>query len=180
MKKVALSLIILSLMFYFGACSKKEAPKTEPVKAQQSVQKVEEKKPVAERPTLTEEEIFQNKSIEQLNKDQVLKRINFDFDKYDIREDAKSILQTNANWMLRYKTTEILIEGHCDERGTDEYNIALGEKRADSAKKYMTSLGISDKRIRIISYGKNKPLVTGHDEDSFAQNRRGEFIIVKK
>jgi peptidoglycan-associated lipoprotein len=182
MKKIAYFILIGGLLFSLTMCGKTAAPKTEPTKKQDSkaAEKVEEKKTVVERQTLTEEEIFQQKTIEQLNKDQVLKRINFDFDKYEIRSDMRFVLQSNADWLLKFKTVELLIEGHCDERGTDEYNIALGEKRAAGTKTYLVSLGISANRIRIISYGKNKPLVNGHDEDSYFMNRRCEFVIVHK
>jgi peptidoglycan-associated lipoprotein len=109
-----------------------------------------------------------------------MKKINFDFDKYQVREDMKPILQDNANWMLKFSTVQVLIEGHCDERGTIEYNIALGEKRAEAAKNYLASLGVNAAKLKIVSYGKSKPLVQGMDEASYFQNRRAEFIITKK
>jgi len=158
-----------------GKKAAKVAPVQEPV-----VEKVEEPTTQVERPVLSEEEIYQQKSLEELNKDQILKRINFDFDKYTVREDMKAILQANANWLLKFASVEVLIEGHCDERGTIEYNIALGEKRAEAAKNYLVSLGMKAAKIKIISYGKNKPLVQGEDEDSYFQNRRAEFVITKK
>jgi peptidoglycan-associated lipoprotein len=133
-----------------------------------------------EKPVLSEEELFQQKSLEELNKDQILRRINFDFDKYTIRDDMKSIIQANANWLLKFPSVEVLIEGHCDERGTIEYNIALGEKRAEAAKNYLVSLGMNPAKIKIISYGKSKPLVQGVDEETYFQNRRAEFVITKK
>ena len=178
MKKCLLILVALSLILMFNACGKKAAkvaPVQEPV-----VERVEEPTTQVERPVLSEEEIFQQKSLEELNKDQILKRINFDFDKYTVREDMKALLQANANWLLKFATVEVLVEGHCDERGTIEYNIALGEKRAEAAKNYLVSLGMKAAKIKIISYGKNKPLVQGEDEASYFQNRRAEFIITKK
>jgi peptidoglycan-associated lipoprotein len=178
MKKCLLVLMALSLILMFNACGKKAAkvaPVQEPV-----VEKVEEPVAQVEKPVLSEEEIFQQKSLEELNKDQILKRINFDFDKYDIREDMKAVLQANANWLLKFPTVEVLVEGHCDERGTIEYNIALGEKRAEAAKNYLASLGLNAAKIKIISYGKSKPLVQGEDEASYFQNRRDEFVITKK
>ncbi|MCJ7523695.1 MAG: peptidoglycan-associated lipoprotein Pal [Candidatus Aminicenantes bacterium] len=178
MKKCLLILVALSLILMFNACGKKAAkvaPVQEPV-----VEKVEEPTTQVERPVLSEEEIYQQKSLEELNKDQILKRINFDFDKYTVREDMKAIIQANANWLLKFASVEVLIEGHCDERGTIEYNIALGEKRAEAAKNYLVSLGMKAAKIKIISYGKNKQLVQGEDEDSYFQNRRAEFVITKK
>jgi len=170
--------VMLSLVFFFTGCAKK-TPKVEP-KPAPVVEKVEEQAPKMEKPALSEEEIFQQKSIEELNKDGNLKRINFDFNKYVIREDMKPILQNNADWILKHSTIELLIEGHCDERGTVEYNIALGEKRAESAKNYVVSLGASANKIKTVSYGKSKPLVQGVDEATWFQNRRAEFVITKK
>ena len=92
----------------------------------------------------------------------------------------KPILQSNSEWLLRQGTVNISIEGHCDERGTVEYNMALGERRASAAKKYLVSLGVSAERVAIVSYGKSKTVVKGMDEASHYQNRRDEFIITKK
>jgi peptidoglycan-associated lipoprotein len=178
MKKVYVLFVVLSLVLLFNACGKKAA-KVAPAQAP-VVEKVEEPVTQVEKPVLSEEEIFQQKTIEDLNKDQILKKINFDFDKYQVREDMKPILQDNANWILKFPTVQILIEGHCDERGTIEYNIALGEKRAEAAKNYIASLGVNAAKIKIVSYGKSKPLVQGVDEASYFQNRRAEFVITKK
>jgi len=177
MKKLGVLFVVLSLVILFNACGKKAA-KVAPVKP--VVEKVEEPVTQVEKPVLSEEEIFQQKTIEDLNKDQILKKINFDFDKYQIREDMKPILQDDANWMLKYPSVNVLIEGHCDERGTIEYNIALGEKRAEAAKNYLASLGVNAANIKIVSYGKSKPLVQGVDEATYFQNRRDEFVITKK
>ena len=84
------------------------------------------------KPALSEEELFMAKSLDQINKEKPLAMINFDYDKFDVREDAKSVLESNAAWMKKWRTAKILIEGHCDERGTEDYNLALGEKRAKS------------------------------------------------
>ena len=178
MKKWLLVLVVLSLVLMFNACGKKAA-KVEPVQGP-VVEKVEEPVAQVERPVLSEEELFQQKSLEELNKDQVLKKINFDFDMYTIREDMKPVMQANADWLLKFASVEVLVEGHCDERGTIEYNIALGEKRAEAAKNYLASLGVNAAKIKIVSYGKSKPLVQGVDEATYFQNRRAEFVITKK
>jgi len=177
MKKFLFVLLTLSLILMFTACGKK-AVKVAP--AQEPVEKVEEPVTQVEKPMLSEEEIFQQKTIEDLNKDQIMKKINFDFDKYEVREDMKPILQANADWMLKFPTVNVLVEGHCDERGTIEYNIALGEKRAEAAKNYLASLGVKAANIKIVSYGKSKPLVNGVDEATYFENRRAEFVITKK
>jgi peptidoglycan-associated lipoprotein len=178
MKKWLLVVVALSLVLMFNACGKKAA-KVEPVQGP-VVEKVEEPVAQVERPVLSEEELFQQKSLEALNKDQVLKKINFDFDMYTIREDMKPIMQANADWLLKFASVEVLVEGHCDERGTIEYNIALGEKRAEAARNYLISLGLNAAKVKIISYGKSKPLVQGVDEATYFQNRRAEFVITKK
>ena len=104
-----------------------------------------------------------------------LKDIYFDFDKYDIRPNDAKVLDTNAAWL---KTNEnlVLIEGHCDERGTNEYNLALGERRAKSTMNYLVSQGVQASRITIISYGKERPVCTEHTEDCWAKNRRSHFL----
>jgi peptidoglycan-associated lipoprotein len=110
----------------------------------------------------------------------LLKDIHFDFDKYDIRPGDVDILKGNATLLMKNPTFKIQIEGHCDERGTTEYNLALGERRATSAKKYLVSLGLSADRISTISYGKEKPLDPGHNEEAWATNRRAHFIVLSK
>jgi len=110
----------------------------------------------------------------------LLKDIHFDFDKYGIRPEDAEILKGNTALLMKHPTVKIQIEGHCDERGTNEYNLALGERRANSAKKYLTSLGMPADRISTISYGEEKPLDLGHNEEAWAKNRRGHFIVLSK
>ena len=111
----------------------------------------------------------------------LLKDIRFDFDRYDVRPEDTTIIKENAAVLTaKLPKAKIQIEGHCDERGTIEYNLALGERRANSAKKYLISLGISENRISTISYGEEKPLDPGHTEEAWAKNRRAHFIIVSK
>lgn len=105
-----------------------------------------------------------------------LRRIHFDFDQFDLTPQAIRNLELNAEVLRAYPDANILIEGHCDERGTVEYNLALGDKRARAAKAYLVSLGIAAQRISTISFGKERPLDHGHNESAWAQNRRAEFI----
>jgi peptidoglycan-associated lipoprotein len=104
--------------------------------------------------------------------------ISFDYDKYNLRPEAQEILKAGAPAYLKYKDFKLVVEGHCDERGTAEYNLALGEKRATEAANYLTDLGIDKERIKTISYGKEMPLDNGHDEEAWAKNRRAQFVIV--
>lgn len=109
----------------------------------------------------------------------LLKDIRFDFDRYDVRSEDTAILKQNAAVLTtKLPKAKIQIEGHCDERGTVEYNLALGERRASSAKKYLISLGISADRISTISYGEERPLDPGHTEEAWAKNRRAHFVIL--
>jgi peptidoglycan-associated lipoprotein len=106
-----------------------------------------------------------------------LKDINFDFDKSEIRELDKAKLQAIADFMKAFPQAKLTIEGNCDERGTVEYNLALGERRAHAAQSYLVSLGVSEARLSSISYGKEKPKVAGHDNESWLANRRDEFKL---
>ncbi|TNF50666.1 MAG: peptidoglycan-associated lipoprotein Pal [Deltaproteobacteria bacterium] len=108
-----------------------------------------------------------------------MERINFDFDQFTLSAEARSILGNNAKYLQANSGTNVVIEGHCDERGSDEYNLALGESRALAAKNYLVSLGISAKRLSVISYGEEKPLSKGTGESVWAQNRRAEFKAIK-
>jgi peptidoglycan-associated lipoprotein len=110
----------------------------------------------------------------------LLKSIHFDFDKYDIRPGDVEILKGNSALLKKFSNVKIQIEGHCDERGTNEYNLALGERRANSTKKYLTSLGITADRVSTISYGEEKPMDPAHSEESWTKNRRANFLITAK
>ncbi|MFH0871738.1 MAG: peptidoglycan-associated lipoprotein Pal [bacterium] len=101
----------------------------------------------------------------------------FAFNEFLLSEEAQGILQKDAEWLRSHPSARILIEGHCDERGTVEYNLALGERRAQTAKDYLVNLGVSSDRSSIISYGKEKPFALGHDEEAWAQNRRAHFLL---
>jgi peptidoglycan-associated lipoprotein len=104
-------------------------------------------------------------------------RVFFDFDKSDLKPEARRTIERWAAWLKQYPNTTVTIEGHCDERGTREYNIALGERRASSAKNFLTSLGIDARRVATISYGKERPAVVGSNEAAWSQNRRGVMVV---
>jgi peptidoglycan-associated lipoprotein len=109
-----------------------------------------------------------------------LNAIYFDYNKYDLRAGDKEILKSNAEYLLKNKKVNIIVQGNCDERGSDAYNLDLGAKRAQEAKKYLVSQGVDNKRIKTISYGKKRPIDKGHDEDAWAKNRRDDFVVSKK
>ena len=110
----------------------------------------------------------------------MLKDIHFEFDRYDIRPQDAAVLKENAALLRKYPTYKVQIEGHCDERGPSEYNLALGERRANSTKKYLMSLGVAGTRISTISYGEERPLDPGHNEDAWAKNRRAHTVVLSK
>ena len=106
-----------------------------------------------------------------------MKPIYFDFDKSVLRPEAKAILRKKAEWLIANNKFSIVIEGHCDERGTNEYNLALGERRAVEAKNFIVSMGVSIDRVSTISYGEEKPADSGHNEKAWAKNRRDDFRV---
>jgi peptidoglycan-associated lipoprotein len=108
-----------------------------------------------------------------------LKPVYFDFDKSFIRNDAKSIMKANADWLKANPKVKIKVAGNCDDRGTKEYNQALGQRRSAGAKKYLVDMGVSSKRISLISYGKEKPICSEQNEECWQKNRRDDFIVVK-
>ena len=105
-------------------------------------------------------------------------RVFYDFDKFNLKPEARKTLERQANWLKKYPNIRVLVAGNCDERGTREYNLALGERRANSAKTYLVSLGIGADRIRTISYGKERPTALGSNEAAWAQNRNAITSVV--
>ena len=108
-----------------------------------------------------------------------LKDVFFEFDRYDLTSDARTTLRANADWLKSNSSTRVEIEGHCDERGTNEYNLALGAKRAQAAREFLSTLGIPADRLSTISYGEEIPVCREHSESCWQQNRRARFVIVQ-
>ncbi|MBI5379234.1 MAG: peptidoglycan-associated lipoprotein Pal [Nitrospirae bacterium] len=123
---------------------------------------------------------LEGERIAKVMEEPALKDIYFDYDKSDIRGDAKAVLRENAAWLKQNPKALIQIEGHCDERGTNEYNMALGDRRARATKDYLSRLGISGKRIATVSFGEEKPVCTQQSEACWAKNRRAHFVQVAK
>jgi peptidoglycan-associated lipoprotein len=131
-------------------------------------------------PAPTEEEIFARMSLAELNAKKPLDDINFEYDKADLTDRARAGLQKNAGWLGKWTSTKILIEGHADSRGTNEYNLALGERRAAAVRDYLVTLGVPAARMSIVSKGEEQPLCTEEAEPCWAQNRRAHFEITAK
>ena len=129
---------------------------------------------------LTEEELFQRKTLDQLNSENPLAVVAFDYDSASVRDDQRGILQKNADWMRRWTTTRVSVEGHADQRGTNEYNLALGDRRARAVADYLVSLGITADRMVVVSKGEESPLCSEETEGCFARNRRGQFVVTAK
>ena len=140
-------------------------------------------KPVSEPvpvPPMPPEDTIGSKSLDDLNRDSPLRPLFFELDSSDVSSAGQQVLQANAAVLKKYPTMQVTIEGHCDERGTAEYNLALGERRALAAKNYLVSLGIAADKVKTVSYGKEFPFDPGHDESAWSNNRRAHFVITAK
>ena len=192
MKRSLVIVLGLVLLVLVSGCAKKRAaapapaPAPPPTAAAPPVRsappapptRVEESLPVPPQP-LSEDNVA-NRSLEDLNRDSPLKPAFFVLDSADLDDTGRAIVTTNADILKKYSSWQITIEGHCDERGTAEYNLALGERRAVAVKTYLVGLGISPDRLRTVSYGKEFPFDPGHTEDSWSKNRRAHFVITSK
>ncbi|MRR33434.1 peptidoglycan-associated lipoprotein Pal [bacterium] len=175
-------LVLCCGAFAVAGCAKKETVKKDETPAPPAAATTETAQPapvpapvpVAQEPVVKEEVV--KSTGEAL---QPFETIYFDLDSYVLRQDARDILAKNAQWMLKNPAEKVRLEGNCDERGSDEYNLALGEKRAKAALSYLLTLGVNQASVSTISYGKEKPVDPGHDEAAWAKNRRVDFVIVK-
>jgi peptidoglycan-associated lipoprotein len=129
---------------------------------------------------LTEEERFARMTLAELNDSRPLEDVYFEYDKSDLSDPARASLQKNAEWLKRWSSTRITVEGHADSRGTNEYNLALGERRANAARDYLVTLGVPAARISTVSKGEEEPACREDAESCWSQNRRGHFIITAK
>jgi peptidoglycan-associated lipoprotein len=162
--------IVGSLALVLGACSKKQTVKPMQEPAVEEVQKTPPP------PVEVDESATKTKEVPEM-KMPVLEDVFFDFDKSDLRTDAQRTLEANAKQLKDASSATITIEGHCDERGTNAYNMALGERRANATRDYLKSLGVDASRIKTISYGEERPFDPGHNESAWAKNRRAHFVI---
>jgi len=186
-RTLLLSVLALLAVVLGLACKstpKAEAPVTQPPAFEskpQPAEKVDETAGFKEAAPRDESVAESPSSLaEKLNTQGVLRPVFYDFDKYDLQAGATKTLADNAARIKEYAQFKVRIEGHCDERGTVEYNLALGEKRARASRDYLTSIGVPASRLTIISFGKERPADPGHSESAWAKNRRAEFLFLAK
>ena len=191
MKRNANALVVVAILLtvFVGACNKKTPPvvrpmppvttaSTAPTTPPRPPDPITEPMPMPPEPL--KDDSLTSKSLDDLNRDSPLKPVFYDLDSSDVNAGGQQILQANAAVLKRYPAWQITIEGHCDERGTAEYNLALGERRALAAKTYLVSLGIAADKVRTVSYGKEFPFDAGHDDGAWSRNRRAHFVITAK
>ena len=191
MNKRAQSLMVMVVLLsvVVGACSKKTPPVARPMPPPMTGANTAPPapppppSPVAEPvpvPPMPMEDTIGSKSLDDLNRDSPLQPLFFGLDSSEVDAEGQLALQANAAVLKQFPTWQITIEGHCDERGTAEYNLALGERRALAARTYLVSLGIPADMVKTVSYGKEFPFDAGHDDAAWSKNRRAHFVITAK
>ncbi len=189
--------LLSSMLLFFGACAKKQIQLHEEIQDGPSLEAdyerqtrlEEERRKQLEDAQRLEERIKQEEAQqlreEQLKKQQdqitafTTEKIYFDYDRSDLKAISQTILKKKADWLMKNPEYRVRIEGHCDERGTSEYNLALGEKRAYSAKTFLLAIGVAEGRIITMTYGEERPAVPDHNEAAWSENRRDEFKLIK-
>lgn len=186
-------LIVLAavLALSAGACHKKVPPVARPVQpppeatteaapSRPPAPPAPAQEPAVAPPAAISEDRVSSGTLDEINKNSPLRPVFFDYDSSEISAEGQKVLDANAEVLKRNASWVITIEGHCDERGTAEYNLALGERRAVAARTYLVSLGILADRVRTVSYGKEFPFDPGHDDAAWSRNRRDHFVVTQK
>jgi peptidoglycan-associated lipoprotein len=189
MRRLAL-FVLLTAGIVAAGCHKNKPPVTRPMPppttspTNPGARPPAPPEPVAEPPVVPPEPMREDPiaaaSLDELNRNPLLKPVFFELDSSDVSAEGQAVLNANAAILKKYPTWTVTVEGHCDERGSAEYNLALGERRAVAARAYLVSLGIAADRLRTVSYGKEFPFDPGHNEAAFAKNRRAHFVITAK
>ena len=189
MKKLFVLTALLTAFLIIGCAGKKVVqPSSQGLEQQQpsaTSKETQEKKGLLKpEERVTEKQLAKIETEDELSKYKeesgLFKDIYFDFDRYDVRQDAKTVLQTIASWLLKNTSAKVLVEGHCDDRGTNEYNLALGDRRAKAVRDYIVALGIGSGRIETISYGEEKPVCSQQTEECWTKNRRAHFVVLRE
>jgi peptidoglycan-associated lipoprotein len=186
-RRVALAVLVI-VAIGAGACGKKQPPVARPLPPPPPP--TESARPPAPPPPVSEpapvppvpvtDDAIGSRSLDDINRDSPLKPAFFGLDQSEVDGAGQQVLQGNADVLKKYGSWQITVEGHCDERGTAEYNLALGERRAVAARNYLVSLGIAADRIKTVSYGKEFPFDAAHTEAAWAKNRRAHFVVTAK
>jgi len=177
MKKSALAMALLSMSFA-AACHHNPPAAPAPVQPTEA--------PPAPAPSAAPAQVedeyskLKKMSVDEIDRLKLLGEVHFEFNKSDIRDADKSVLSKNADVLKKFDFLKIAVEGHCDERGSVEYNLALGERRAKAAMDYLAGLGVPADRMRTVSYGKEVPVCSDHSEDCWGRNRRAHFTVTEK
>ena len=182
--------LVMMMALGAGACGKKEPPVARPMPppppsddagmARPPAPPDPGDEPAPVPPVPVTDDAIGSKSIDDINRESPLQPVFFGLDQSEVDQAGQQLLQRNADVLKKYGTWQITIEGHCDERGTAEYNLALGERLAVAARNYLVSLGVSADRIKTVSYGKEFPFDPGHTESAWAKNRRAHFVVTAK
>lgn len=192
MRRLFITVLIITGIVSIAGCSTKrilppDQPAVEQTEEKKGDKKAEADAAVSKEPhkeSITEKHISKAQpsdsemSIKELQTK--IKDIHFDYDRYDIRDDAKPVMKEVADMLSKNRKIKVIIEGHCDERGTNEYNLGLGDRRASSTKEYLVSLGIPTGKIETISYGEEKPVCAEQTEECWGKNRRAHFVLVEE
>jgi peptidoglycan-associated lipoprotein len=172
MKKLLVVVMIMALALTLSCCGRKAKPAVSPAEtAKPPVETVSREEATGE----AEKPVTPIPPVEGAN--EALKDIHFAYDRYNLDDEATRILGANGDYLLKHRNVDVLIEGHCDERGTEEYNLALGEKRALAARDFLVRFGIDRSRVSTISYGEERPLDPASNEAAWSQNRRAHFAV---
>ena len=183
------ALLVLFVLTFASACHHDKPPiarptpppaQAEPTPARPPAPPEPVAEPTVVPPEPVKDDAIASASLDDLNRNSPLKPLFFDYDSAEVNGAGQAVLDSDAALLKKYTTWTVTIEGHCDERGTAEYNLALGERRAVAARAYLVSVGISADRLRTVSYGKEFPFDPGHDEAAFAKNRRAHFVVTAK
>ncbi|MBW1722725.1 MAG: peptidoglycan-associated lipoprotein Pal [Deltaproteobacteria bacterium] len=192
MKRTVTIAIVLafwgSSLLMMTSCAKKQTVAEQPAKPPAPVvTEVKEPAPSAESTAKEDQAALERRKQEEAARKLQMEieafessKIYFDFDKSELKPEARAILDKKAAWLREHPEFNLRIEGHCDERGTNEYNLALGERRANAAFNYLNALGVSSSRMSTVSYGEERPVDPRHNEEAWAKNRRDEFRLIKK
>ena len=183
-------MLVIVLASLWVACTKKQPPVARPAPPPATAAEVASRPPAPPEPVAEPvpvppepppaEADLSSKNLDELNRDSPLQPLFFAYDSAEVDQQGRTVLDANAEVLRRYTSWAITIEGHCDERGTAEYNLALGERRALTARAYLVSIGIPADRFKTVSYGKEFPFDPAHTEEAWANNRRAHFVITAK